>query len=123
MDPLIPATSTLSPAISHIAESAAALSTSRVDRTSHFQSNALADGAEQGSQHAGPESKQKQRQTVRWALDAPRRLRAMMLDGQHDAAATEWAGVRRLLEKWEGAEGVEELKKQCEAALQADAVV
>jgi len=122
MDPLIPATSTLSPAISHIAETAAALSTSLVEKTSHIQSNTAADGAEPTEQHLQSEGKQKQKQTVQWALDTPRRLRTMVADGQRDAADAEWTEVRKLLGKWEGVDGVEELKNRCEEALQDNGV-
>jgi len=122
MDPLIPATSTLSPAISHIAETAAALSTSLVQKTSHVQGNTAADGAEQTDQHLQSEGKEQQRQTVQWALDTPRRLRIMVAEGQRDAADAEWTEMQKLLVKWEGVEGVEELRNRCEAALQDNEV-
>ncbi|KAI4287255.1 MAG: hypothetical protein L6R35_003486 [Caloplaca aegaea] len=106
MDPLIPTTSTLAPAISHIAETATSLAESLQERS---------------SQGLGPEEqedevklkKQRQRDTVRWVLAAPRRLRALVEGGRRSEAVEDWQEVRRLVEKWKGVDGAEEVKEQC----------
>lgn len=107
MDPLTPATSTLSPAVSHIAETAALLAKSFRDRAS--ASNI--EGAEGGRESKNSRRRQEQA-TVRWVLAAPTRLRAMLETGGEEAAK-EWTEVQRLLGKWEGVAGVEELRSTC----------
>lgn len=114
MDPLTPATSTLSPAISHIAETASALSASIAEHAlpkSRSSSPASVDGKKK------VDEKEKQRQTVRWVLDAPRRLRAKVAAGEEEEARKEWEEISRLLEKWKGVQGAEEVKVACEEAL------
>jgi vacuolar protein sorting-associated protein 51 len=106
MDPLTPATSTLSPAISHIAETAASLAIVFQDRSSALK-----------PQGVDPESKSVRRRqeqaTVRWVLAAPTRLGALLEAGKEEEAREEWAVVQRLLEKWDGVVGVEELRDDC----------
>ncbi|KAF9639310.1 hypothetical protein BFW01_g11116 [Lasiodiplodia theobromae] len=114
MDPLTPATSTLSPAISHIAETASALSASIAEHAlpkSRSSSPASVDGKKK------VDEKEKQRQTVRWVLDAPRRLRAKVAAGEEEEARKEWEEISRLLENWKGVQGAEEVKMACEEAL------
>lgn len=95
----------LAPAITHIAETATALSASLQDRT--------------GSPHAGrtgqdaKSGKSRQRETVRWVLQTPKRLRALLEEGQKEQAAKEWEDVSRLLDKWKGVAGVEEVREEC----------
>lgn len=115
MDPLTPATSTLSPAISHIAETASALSASIAEHAmpkSRSSSPLSTDGADKKI-----DDKEKQRQTVRWVLDAPRRFRAKVAEGKVDEAKNEWEEIQGLLEKWNGVKGVQEVRKACEDAL------
>ena len=108
MDPLSPATSTLSPAISHIVETAAFLATSFRDRSSASH----VEGAE-GERESKNSRKRQEQATVRWVLAAPTRLRAMLEAGDEKEAAKEWTEVQRLLGKWEGVAGVEELLSTC----------
>lgn len=105
MEPLIPTTSMLAPAITHIAETATALSKSLQGRAGNHQSG-------QPSQDAKTE-KEKQRETVRWVLQTPRRMRALLGEGQKEQAGKEWEEVSRLLDKWEGVMGVEEVRQEC----------
>ncbi|KAH7049438.1 Vps51/Vps67-domain-containing protein [Macrophomina phaseolina] len=115
MDPLTPATSTLSPAISHIAETASALSASITEHAmpkSRSSSPLSTDGGDKKI-----DDKEKQRQTVRWVLDAPRRFRAKVAEGKVDEAKNEWEEIQGLLEKWNGVKGVQEVRKACEDAL------
>ncbi|KAL9020723.1 MAG: hypothetical protein Q9185_002039 [Variospora sp. 1 TL-2023] len=113
MDPLIPTTSTLAPAISHIAETAASLAESLQEKSSQGQ------GAEEREDEVKL-TKQRQRDTVRWVLAAPRRLRALVEGGRRSEAVEDWQVVRRLVEKWKGVDGAEEIKEQCLEIMDAD---
>ncbi|KAL9587647.1 MAG: hypothetical protein Q9212_000101 [Teloschistes hypoglaucus] len=106
MDPLTPTTSTLSPAISHIAETAASLAESLKHRTTEPKGVRMAEDA-------AAEEKGRQRETVRWVLAAPKRLKALVEDGRREEAAKDWAEVRRLLGKWQGVSGADEVKEDC----------
>ncbi|KAL8873145.1 MAG: hypothetical protein Q9174_001333 [Haloplaca sp. 1 TL-2023] len=106
MDPLTPTTSTLSPAISHIAETAASLAESLQDRTPH-------GGDEQGVENDALAKKQRQRETVRWVLAAPDRLKELLERGRKEEAVEDWHEIRNLLDKWHGVQGADEVKEQC----------
>ncbi|KAL8805613.1 MAG: hypothetical protein Q9182_001878 [Xanthomendoza sp. 2 TL-2023] len=101
MDPLTPTTSTLSPAIAHIAETAASLADSLQERVAHVPEDDAAV------------KRQRQRETVRWVLDAPSRLKGLMEGERRDEAMEDWEEVQRLLEKWKGVQGADEVKQQC----------
>lgn len=107
MDPLTPTTSTLAPAIAHIAETASGLAGSLKD----------SEGEEKGLENRNTEEsknvRKKQQDTVRWVLATPRRLQRLLDDEKREEANNDWVEVRGLLEKWEGVKGVEELKNQC----------
>ncbi|KAK3062730.1 hypothetical protein LTS18_003474 [Coniosporium uncinatum] len=113
MDPLTPATSTLSPAISHIAETASALSSSLAERAGPIANS-------ESAANSAAEDKERQKQTVRWVLDAPQRIRILVSDEKPDAARAEWEEVHPLLDKWNGVQGVEELKRECEQILKGN---
>ena len=116
MDPLTPTTSTLTPAIAHIADTAAVIAKSlRHTTTSSDKPGALKSGLKEGA-----EGKRRQRATVRWVLDSPRRLRENIGKGERDAATKDWEEIRGLLDKWKGIEGVEQVRQQCEKALEGD---
>lgn len=106
MDPLTPTTSTLAPAISHIAETAAALSN---ELAAHIPANKARDALRQP----------KERQTVQWVLDAPERLEQLLLNDKKDEAQKDWDSVRTLLDKWKDVQGVEEIRISCEKTLSA----
>lgn len=109
MDPLTPTTSTLSPAISHIAETATSLSNS-------FQVPGLtAEGVPglRDDQSMAAERKQQQQETVRWVVGAPQRLQMMLDAGRGEEAAEDWDQVQRLTGKWVGINGVEEIRDTC----------
>ena len=137
MDPLTPTTSTLSPAISHIAETAAALAKVPQQRISkrHEASKETGEVAiaekkkeketgevaiaekkkekETGEVAIAEKKKKEEKETVRWVLQAPQRLRSMRDANRGDEAAKDWNEVRRLLEKWEGVAGVDEIQNEC----------
>lgn len=105
MGPLTPANSTLSPAVAHIAATTAALAT------------APAAGSKGGSEIEDRVRKRKQRETVRWVLDAPKRL-GRLLDGEKRVEAEkDWSEIKGLLDKWEGVRGVEEVRAECEKVM------
>ncbi|KAF2741951.1 hypothetical protein M011DRAFT_497790 [Sporormia fimetaria CBS 119925] len=113
MDPMTPATHTLSPAISHIAETAAALSSSKHAASTGQKGVAIrVEGAEDGSTEG--ERKAKERETVRWVLDTPRRLTALNAEGKEKEAEKEWAEISKILDKWNKVPGVKELRATCE---------
>ncbi len=110
MDPLTPTSSTLSPAISHIAETAASLAKSLQARTAASREAARAAPAR-------IDTREKQKQLVKWVLDAPQRLKALIEDRKSEEADAQWQEVCRLLDKWKGVGGVEDVRRQCEQAM------
>lgn len=113
MDPLTPTTSTLAPAISHIAETARALAGSLHDRSVRsFAINSAEDPV--------VKSKKQQQETVRWALSTPQRLQRLLETGNLEDAINDWKEVGVLLQQWEGVAGVSELKNACLQVLGQD---
>lgn len=106
MDPLTPTTSTLAPAISHIAEIATTLSSELAAHVPASNGQNLLRSS-------------KQRQTVQWVLDAPERLEQLLLDDKKDEAQKDWVAVRELLDTWQGVAGVDAVRAACERALSA----
>ncbi|KAI4928169.1 uncharacterized protein J4E92_005652 [Alternaria infectoria] len=122
MDPLAPTTHTLGPAISHIAETAASLSSSLQDsHQSKEQGLGISIRVEQDDKDKSDvDKKRRQQDTVRWVLDTPRRLQDMVDQDQDEKAEKEWEEVRRILDKWKGVAGVQELREQCEAIMREE---
>ncbi|CAN9108138.1 unnamed protein product [Alternaria alternata] len=120
MDPLAPTTHTLGPAISHIAETAASLSSSlQGSHQSKEEGLGISIRVEQDEKDKlDMNKKRRQQDTVRWVLDTPRRLQDMIDRDQDDDAEKEWQEVSRILDKWKGVSGVQELREQCEAIMQ-----
>ncbi|KAF2257994.1 hypothetical protein CC78DRAFT_419296, partial [Lojkania enalia] len=116
MDPLAPTTHTLSPAISHIAEMAASLSSSMQELPERPKGLGIHVKVE-GEKHAGAAKRMKEKETVKWVLDTPRRLGQMVDQEQAEDAEREWKEVSRILEKWKGVPGVKELREECEEIL------
>ncbi|KAK5685852.1 hypothetical protein LTS10_001965 [Elasticomyces elasticus] len=100
MDPLTE-TSTLMGDIEQIAETASRLS------------------EQMKTQHGGDTGRQAQQQTVKWVLGAPGRLRQMVAEGKAEDANVQWEEVSRLLSKWDGVKGVEQVRRGCLDALQS----
>ncbi|KAF2237492.1 hypothetical protein EV356DRAFT_530209 [Viridothelium virens] len=125
MDPLTPTASTLSPAIAHIAETAEVLSRNLAEKTRGVRREAEESGRERSGSRGKEdenEGKKRARETVRWVVDAPGRMRGLIVRGKRGDAEKEWEQVRGLLEKWDGVKEVEEVRKQCEDVLkEADA--
>lgn len=111
MDPLTPTTATLEPAIGHIAEVAVSLAKEVKD----------SDKPPVGESDASfAAAKRDQRQTVRWALGTPERLRKMVAEGHKEGAQAEWKAVSTLLDKWGNTKGVAELRERCESLLRGN---
>jgi len=102
MDPMTPTTSTLTPAIGHIAEMAAGLKRSK------------GLGSDDGEELR---RRKEQRDVVRWVLGAEGRIRGMVDGGEEDQARAEWERVEGVLEQWEGVKGVEAVREACLGAL------
>ncbi len=62
-------------------------------------------------------SRRKERQVVRWVLDAPDRIASMVEKGKREDAEMDFARVKRILDDWEGVRGVEEVRRQCQQAM------
>lgn len=98
-------TKTLGPAIAFVAESASGL---------------IQEGEEQRRQTR--ESKQRtetgrqrraEKETVRWVLATPDRLRTFLDNGRKEEATEDYEEVRKLLEHWEGVKGVSDVLDAC----------
>jgi len=64
--------------------------------------------------------RQRQKDTVRWVLGTPRRLRDLIEQEQDEEAEQDWEEVSKILDKWKGVAGVEELREECEAIMQEE---
>ena len=60
------------------------------------------------------------RDTVKWVLGAPERLKGMFEDGKRGEAEKEWSTVSAMLDQWEGVKGVEETRRACQEAIHVD---
>ncbi|KAF2704132.1 hypothetical protein K504DRAFT_158692 [Pleomassaria siparia CBS 279.74] len=121
MDPLAPTTHTLGPAISHIAETAAQLSSKHIvpERRADLGlgiSVCVEDENDVGDREDATR-KMNEKDTVKWVLDTPRRLRELIKQENEEAAEEEWEEVSKILKKWWGVPGVKELWEECEATL------
>lgn len=111
----------LGPAVGHIADTVGRLR----DRGSKRGKGVNDEGDEEDGDEEGGEGQEGrrrrmrmqrmiQRDTVRWVIDAPKRLQRMVDGGDKGEAEEEWVVVRGLLEKWKGVDGVEDVREQCE---------
>lgn len=121
MDPLAPTTHTLGPAISHIAETAASLSSSVHGQQAKSEGLGISVRVEEDSVEREATAKQlKEKQTVRWVLDTPRRLSELLDHEQDDEAEREWEEISRVLDRWHGVAGVAELRRECEILMKEE---
>ncbi|RMZ70262.1 vacuolar sorting-associated 51 [Pyrenophora seminiperda CCB06] len=122
MDPLAPTTHTLGPAISHIAETAASLSSS-LHESHQCKEEGLGISIhieqDQGDK-AEAEKKKRQKETVKWVLDTPRRLQELIDQEQDEQAEKDWQEISRILDKWKDVAGVEELRQRCEDIMEEE---
>lgn len=111
MDPLTPTTSTLSPAVAHIAETARGL----VAGAGNGEAGKRVDGRKEREEAA--RKRMREKDTVRWVLGTPRRLEELLEAGKVEDAKRDWEEIQKILKKWEDVAGVEELKNQCEKTM------
>jgi hypothetical protein len=109
MEPATPSTSMLGPSVEHIAEVAGGLAGEAKVREKRGR-----DGEEGGEEERAADMKRSQRSTIRWVVGTPRRLGGLLDEGRTGEAEKDWEEVKRLLEKWEGVAGVEDLRDECQ---------
>ncbi|OJD15406.1 hypothetical protein AJ78_04338 [Emergomyces pasteurianus Ep9510] len=97
-------TKTLAPAVGFVAETAATLI--------HEQEESVRE--RDGQEEQGNNEVDHQRETVRWVLASPRRIKQLLDDGKREEAESDWKEVDKLLVKWKGVKGVDELRIACE---------
>jgi vacuolar protein sorting-associated protein 51 len=100
MDPLSPATSTLSPAISHIAEI-----------SSGFVEELPTIGHDDHMNNSRDES---QVRKVEWVLQTPNRLQNLFAAGRRQDALDDWASIKATLYRWNQPPGSEPLQLACQ---------
>jgi hypothetical protein len=121
MDPLTPATHTLGPAISHIADTATSLSSSMQGVQAKPEGLGISVRVEQDRDDKEAETdRQRQKDTVRWVLDTPRRLREFIDQEQDEEAEQEWEYVSKILAQWKNVAGVAELQEECEGIMKEE---
>ncbi|OAP58515.1 hypothetical protein AYL99_07605 [Fonsecaea erecta] len=59
-----------------------------------------------------------QKESVKWALNAPVRLQQMIDRGEKEGAEREYIHVAEVLDRWSGVDGVEELRAKCEKVME-----
>ncbi|WPG97973.1 Hypothetical protein R9X50_00075600 [Acrodontium crateriforme] len=106
MDPMTPTTRTLGDDIGRIALTASTLSKSA--------KQPFGQGTEKDLK------KRQQQQTVKWALDTPRRLREQVAAGHVEQANSDWQEIQSLLNEWREVKGVNGLREACLDALKLD---
>ncbi|KAL7271143.1 hypothetical protein RUND412_006125 [Rhizina undulata] len=106
MEPLTPTTSTLEPAIAHIAQVSASL-------VQTIPQSPIAPRNNTSQYDNSP----KRTETVKWVLHSPERISELVKGGKKEEAENEWVIVLSVLDKWKNAKGIEELKERCEKAL------
>nr|POE98262.1 vacuolar protein sorting-associated protein 51 like [Quercus suber] len=111
MDPLTPGTSELVGQIGRITEMAEGLA----------ERMRLLNGVRDVGEGEGEEVQRKksQRDTVRWVLDAPQRLEGLLVQDKRGEAEAEWERVVKLLNRWKGVEGVEDVRSRCRRVLES----
>jgi len=105
MDPLSPSTSTLAPAISHIAETAASLSTELKPE------NGGVPSAEQSKRESEVE-------LVTWILKSPNRLKSLIEAGQRREAVHQWSVIQKILDRWKDVKGTDDVRSACQEVIQ-----
>ncbi|KAK2803215.1 hypothetical protein FQN50_007082 [Emmonsiellopsis sp. PD_5] len=96
-------TKTLAPAVGFVAETAAALIREQEGKVREDKREASKE-----------EEADVEKETVRWVLGTPTRLRGLLDSGNREDAEKDWTEVEGLLGKWGGVKGVDELKVACE---------
>ena len=106
---------TLAPSVGFVAETATSLI-----REQGESGQASGGKEEEEEEETNPEDKSVEKETVKWALDTPRRLKELLSSGRRSEAEGDWGEIKALLAKWEGVSGVDELKEQCEEIMRPE---
>ena len=77
----------------------------------------LVEVLERGQARSGVR-RQRDRETVRWVLAAPERLRRLAREGDRGRAEMEWREVEGLLGRWHAVKGSEVVRRACLEALE-----
>lgn len=96
--------SMLKPAVDAVVNSAAELR----------KGNDENDVTQRREQRTSRREEKAKRDTVRWILSTPARLRQSLRMGQLEEAEAAWKEARELLEKWKDVQGSTNLKAECE---------
>ena len=103
-------TKTLGPAIAFVAESAGGL---------------IQEGEEQRRQIKDSKDKTEsdrqkgaEKDTVKWVLATPARLKKLLEVGKKEEADEDWGEVYKLLQHWEGVKGVSEVREACQKVME-----
>ncbi|OAX83374.1 hypothetical protein ACJ72_02266 [Emergomyces africanus] len=97
-------TKTLAPAVGFVAETAAALIQEQEESVRARDDQRQSDNSEVDQQ----------KETVRWVLTSPKRLKHLLDDGKGEEAERDWKELEKLLERWKSVKGVDELRMACE---------
>lgn len=65
----------------------------------------------------GRRRRRKEREVVRWVLEAPKRIQRLVEGGNREEAEMEFAKVKRILNEWEGVKGVDGVREECKKSL------
>ncbi|KAI4155559.1 MAG: hypothetical protein LQ340_000925 [Diploschistes diacapsis] len=133
MDPLAPHTSTLAPAISHIAGTAEALAAAMKQKVAILAIEENGENLpssrakrlehrERDGEDADVQRRTQEMNTVEWVLGAPGRFRRMDEEGKKEAAKEDWQEVKLLLQKWQarGVGGALELLERCRTIMEVE---
>lgn len=104
-------TKTLGPAVAFVAETAGALIQEGEEQRRQVREARAAE--EDGRRNA-------ERETVRWVLATPQRLRKLLDEGKREDAEKDWAEIDGLLKRWEGVKGVAEVRAACEEVMKKE---
>jgi hypothetical protein len=104
-------TKTLGPAIAFVAETATGLIQEGEEQQRRMREAKATDGTDR---------RKAEKETVQWVLGAPSRLEKLLSEGKEDEATNDWEEIRNLLDTWEDAKGVAEIRQACEKAMKRD---
>ncbi|KAL5337336.1 Vps51/Vps67-domain-containing protein [Aspergillus crustosus] len=108
-------TKTLGPAIAFVAETAGGLIKEGEELRRKIKEANAANAAEMMET-----DKIAEKETVKWVLGAPQRLEKLVTDGNTEEAEKDWEEVGKLLDKWQGVNGVTKVREACEKVLKKE---
>lgn len=108
MDPLQPTTSTLEPAIAHIAE----VSTTLISTLSERRRSSAISKVPADPKHHKYTTKEKI-EIITWIRKSPLTIKTLVEQNKLDEAVQNWKLIEALLEKWIAVKGVAEIRDDC----------